>query len=148
MTVKRAYTLIEILIVLALLSIIMAIGIPSFGIFNTIKENQEFNELKRDLLSSRYKAIAENCPYEFKIDLDKNKYEIYKSNNRNLIKSKEFQSGLKFIRTVETTTNTLIFSPSGSPSKSGSFVLKKKNGDRYRFALVVTSGKLNIYHIK
>jgi prepilin-type N-terminal cleavage/methylation domain-containing protein len=148
MTVKRAYTLIEILIVLALISLIMAIAIPSFGIFNTIKENQEFSELKRDLLMSRHKAIVENCPYEVKIDLDKNMYEIYKTNNTNLIKSKTFESGLKFIRTVDTTTNVVIFSPSGSPSRSGSFVLKKRNGDKYRFAIVVTSGKLNIYSIK
>ncbi len=147
MTVKRAYTLIEILIVLALISLIMAIAIPSFGILNTIKENQEFSELKRDLLMSRHKAIVENCPYEVKIDVDNNKYEITSSSST-LIKSKKFESGLKFIRTVDTTTSVVIFSPSGSPSRSGSFVLKKRNGDKYRFAIVVTSGKLNIYSIK
>lgn len=146
MTVKRAYTLIEILIVLALLSIIIAIAIPSFGIINNIKEKQEFNELKRDLVSSRNKAIIENSPYEFIIDINANKYEI--KNNNKVIKSKKLEYGLKFIRTVESTTNIVIFSPSGSPSRSGSFVLKKKNGDRYRFAVVATSGKLNIYFMK
>ncbi len=148
MTVKRAYTLIEILIVLALLSIIMAIAVPSFGIINSIKEKQEFNELKKDLISSRNKAIVENCPYEFKIDINTNKYEIYRKDNLGLIKSKKLESGLKFIRTVESTTNLVIFSPSGSPSRAGSFVVKKRNGDRYRFAVVVTSGKVNIHWMK
>ena len=47
MTSRRAYTLIEILIVLALLSLVLCIAVPSLGILNSVKEKQEFNELKK-----------------------------------------------------------------------------------------------------
>ena len=148
MTSRGAYTLIEILIVLALLSIFMAIAIPSLGIINNFKEKQELNELKRDLIFLRNKAITENCYYEVNIDLKKNSYRLGITQHQSSIKSKVFESGLKFIKHGETTADLLRFSPSGSPSKAGSFVVEKRNGDRYKFSIAVTSGKVNIILVK
>lgn len=148
MTSRGAYTLIELLIVLALFSLIIAIAVPNLGIINNLKEKQEFNELKRDLLYIRNKAITENGHYEINIDIKKNKYELGIKSNKSSVKSKTFKSGLKFVQAKETTANQLVFSPSGAPSQSGTFVIMKKNGDRYRFSIVSVSGKLNIYLIK
>ncbi len=147
MTSKRAYTLIEILIVLALLSLLMAIAFPRFAIFNTIKENQEFRELKRDLLSCRNKAIVENCKYEFRRDISNNSYKITSTSVTPYVKFKKFESSLKFINSYEN-KGEITFGPSGSPSQSGSFVIQKRNGDKYRFAIAVTSGKINIHSMK
>lgn len=148
MTSRRAYTLIEILIVLALLSLIVAIAIPSMGIINSIKEKQEFNELKRDLMFLRNKAITENSYYIVNIDIKENRYRLGVDGNESSIKSKTLNSGLKFIQSSETTAKYLKFSPSGSPSESGTFVVQKRNGDKYGFTIVVASGKLNINFIK
>lgn len=148
MTVKRAYTLIEILIVLALISLIMAIAIPSFGIVNSIKENQEFNELKRDLLWAKNRAIVENCHYKISINIKENKYEITELITNKQIKSKCFDCGLKFIRTVDTTSDIIEFSPSGAPSRAGSFVIKNRKGQVYKWSVRPVTGKLSIYLIK
>lgn len=148
MTSRRAYTLIELLIVLALLSLMGAIAIPNLGIINNFKEKQEFNELKRDLLYSKNKAITENCHYEINIDIKLNNYEIIDRGTNTRIKIKPLQSGLKFIQAKDTTTNTIKFSPTGAPSISGTFVIQRRNEDRYKFSIVPVTGKLNIYLIK
>jgi prepilin-type N-terminal cleavage/methylation domain-containing protein len=148
MTSRGAYTLIEILIVLALLCLIAAIAIPNLNIINSIKEKQELNELKRDLMYLRNKAIIENCYYEVHIDIKENRYRLGVNTHKSSVKSKIFESGLKFINASDTTDAVFKFSPSGSPSKSGNFIIQKRNGDKYRFTLVVTSGKINIVLIQ
>lgn len=146
-TSRKAYTLIELLIVLAFLSLIAAIAVPNLGIVNMIKEKQEFNELKRDLMFLRNKAIVENCYYEVHIDIKESRYRLGVKGNQSSIKSKTFESSLKFIQATDTSEAVARFSPSGSPSKAGSFVVQRRNGDKYQFAFAVASGKINIYLI-
>ena len=148
MTSRRAYTLIEILIVLALLSLVLCIAVPSLGILNSVKEKQEFNELKRDLLYSKNKAITENCNYEIKINVSSNSYEIIDRGTNTKFKTKSFESGLKFVEAKDTTTDTIKFSPTGAPSSSGTFFIKRRSGDMYKFSIVPVTGKVNVYIVK
>lgn len=148
MTSRRAYTLIEILIVLALLSLLMAIALPNIGFLNHFKEKQDFNELKRDLMYYKNKAITENCHYKINIDINANKYEVINPTTNIKIKSKELKWGLKFINTKETTTNIIKFSPSGAPSTTGTFVIQRRNGSIYKFSITPVTGKVNIYLVK
>ena len=124
MTSRRAYPLIVILIVLALLSLIGAIAIPNLGIINSIKEKQEFNELRRDLMYLRNKAIMENSYYEVNIDIKENRYRLGISSHLSSVKSKTLKSGLKFIKTEDGKADVFKFSRSGSPSKASHFIIQ------------------------
>lgn len=73
---RKAYTLIELILVLALLFIIVAMTIPNTNFYLSIAKNQELKELKKDLLFARNKAIIESQVYIVSFDSKDNRYII------------------------------------------------------------------------
>lgn len=146
MTKKKGYTLIELLIVLALFCLFLSLTLPNFNILNRIKENRELKELKRDLLYYRNMAIMENFQYIFTFDIERNRYTVYKSGEVAAIKSKDLNYGVKLIsKPIE---NDLTFNPSGAPSGAGTIVILNSLGQRYEFRVTPVTGKTNVYLIK
>lgn len=61
MTARKGYTLIEILIVLALFfQFFLSLGLPNTKFYGRIREKQEIDEFRKDLLFSRNRAIIES----------------------------------------------------------------------------------------
>lgn len=140
MTVRKGYTLIEILIVIALFSILVSMIIPKLSFFNILSERQEIAELKKDLLYAREMAIIENKSYMVYFFHDKNSYSIKTSEAGPVIKSKTFDSGLK----LNIDNGSFIFNPSGAAGKSNTIYINTNRNKRYAISLSPATSRIEI----
>lgn len=137
---KQGYTLIELIVVLALLSLLLSICVPSISIIGKFKEKEEIDSFRRDIVSTRNKAIMEGFAYNLKIEEPNNTYIITKDGK--VIKEVEFaywQVKNNFEK------NSFKLLPTGSPDQGGSIWLTNKKGKVTKLTLVPVTGKVNVY---
>lgn len=141
----KGYTLIEILIVLAIFSIIISIAAPKIVIFNRIKEQQELREFRRDILYARNRAIIDNKRYTVYLNYEDNSYFIrcnISTNEWQTIKNYKFQYGIKLIRNPK--HSKISFTGSGTASVADSFYISDSKDNRYVLTVAVNTGKVTI----
>ena len=138
----KGYTLIELIIVLALFGILLNLTFLKFSVLDKFKTKQELKQLRRDILYARNQAIVKGKAYYFELDYDKNGYYILIDGEK--IKIVSFESGLKLVRT---SFKTVIFERTGVPSKAGTIVLKSKEGKRFEARITPIVAKVNIYEV-
>lgn len=141
MTEKKGYTLIELLIVIALFSIFLSIAIPNLNFYRNIMEKQEIAEFKKDLLFARNSAIVENRSYTVNFNHERNSYNI-KTSNRPTVKSKTFSNGLKLFE--NNLVNSFTFTPSGATGNSNTIYIDTKKNKRYVVTLTPATGRIEI----
>jgi len=143
---RKAYTLIEVLLVVALLSIITGLAFPNTRTYLRIKEKKELDEFRKDILFARNKAIIEskNCFIYF--NFEDNQYIIKHSEESLPIKTKKFPSGIE----LSGKKNVLYFefNCNGSTNKSGTIYLTTKFNDTYSISLTPATGRLTMEKIK
>lgn len=137
----KGYTLIEILIVLALLFIFLSIAVPKTNLFNRMKEQQELREFKRDILYARNKAIVESKICNFNFDYENNSYNISIADGE-IIKSYKFQYGIKVLRNPSLPRFT--FTRSGAPGKTGTVYLLDSRNSKYKLTVAPSTGKISL----
>ncbi|MDU7163805.1 MAG: prepilin-type N-terminal cleavage/methylation domain-containing protein [Anaerococcus vaginalis] len=103
---KRAFTLIELIITIAIISLISSLILLKSGIIPKIQERKEIENLQADINYCREKSLVTG--YNYKIIIRKNKYEIRRANDNELIKEVSFR------RIHPEIQNTFIFRPTGS----------------------------------
>ena len=138
---KRGYTLVELLVVLAILAIVLSIGMPSIRIIFNTSEKKELMEFKRDIIFARNSSIVENCAYTLLLDVEKNGYRIKKENKT--IKNIKFSHGI-----VLKSSNfgaSVYFTATGAPSKAGTISLTNRKKDKIQITINVATGKVNLY---
>lgn len=140
MAARKGYTLIEILIVLALFSILLYIAVPNTKFYGRIREKQEIAEFRKDLLFARNKAIIESKNYIVYFYNDENCYRIKTSENGPVIKKKEFQYGLKLENT--NLVPYFIFKPTGATANANTLYLKNNRNQRYKVSLTPATGRI------
>ncbi len=138
----KGYTLIELIIVLALFGILLTFTFPSLGLLDRFKTNQELKQLRRDILYTRNQAIVKGQAYRLELDYDKNEYYILVDGSK--IKIVNFESGLKLVRTP---FKSVVFERTGVPSGAGTIVLKSDTGNRYHVSITPVIAKVNIYEV-
>lgn len=141
-TSSKGYTLIEVLMVIALLSILLAIAIPNMGFYRRIGENQEIRELKKDMLFARNRAIAENRIYFVHFVPSINSYEIRREAFGPIVKSKTLGKGL-LIEDREI-GRPIGFTPNGTTIDSGTIYIKSSRGQRYVLTVTPATGRIGI----
>ncbi len=140
MTARKGYTLIEILIVLALFSIFLSLGLPNTKFYGRIREKQEIDEFRKDLLFSRNRAIIESKNYIVYFYNDENCYRIKTSETSPVIKKKVFQHGLKLENT--NLVPFFEFKPTGSTANANTLYLKNSRNQRYKVTLTPATGRV------
>lgn len=141
---KLGYTLLELIVVLALFAILLSIAIPSTGIITHIQEKNELRTFKRDILSARNSAVIEKCVYILKIDNDKSEYNISKSTNATyLIKNVDFKYGIKV--SPGNLTTRINFNSTGAPSDAGTINLTNRKGEKIEIRITPATGSVNLY---
>ncbi|OLS03926.1 type II secretion system protein [Tissierella creatinophila] len=141
---RTAYTLVEIIVVIALLGIIIAMTIPHTNYFKAIRESLEIKELKRDILFTRNKAIIDSKIYRIKFIEDDNSYTIStgSASESITIKTKHFEHGIK-LNTKEG-SKTFIFNSNGTTTDSGTIYFLDRLGNQHKLSITPVSCKVNI----
>ena len=142
MTEKKGYTLIELLIVIALFSIVFAIALPNMSLFKAMREKQEINEFRKDLLFARNSAIVENRSYSVYFYIDRNTYSIKESERDIAIKTKTFSNGLKL--NEDDIVGSFTFTPSGATGNSGTVYIDTIRNSRYKITLTPATGRIEV----
>ncbi|MBC8590586.1 type II secretion system protein [Wansuia hejianensis] len=139
---RKAYTLIELILVLALLFIIVAMTIPNTNFYLSIAKNQELKELKKDLLFARNKAIIESQVYIVSFDSKDNRYIIKTKKKSSPIKVKKLEHGIKL--NEEISVKSIYFLPSGATENSNTIYLQDKNKKKYEVTITPVTGRVEI----
>lgn len=135
---KKGYTLIEIILVLAILSIITSLSLPNLKIINKIRIRNDINEFRKDILYARNKAILESDYCNIYLNFDSNKYTIRNNESSPIIKSKEFNYGLKLEERSNLTK--LQFNPNGTTGSSGTLYLRDGLGKIHKITIRPVGG--------
>lgn len=140
------FTLIETIVVIALIAILLSIALPSTNVIANARENDELNRFRRDILDIRTSAIVENSVYTLKLDLEKNSYKIFKQNTWTskieLIKTVEFKNGL--ILGKLNSSNSIDFKSSGAPNVGRTIELLNRKKQRIEVTIAPATGSINI----
>jgi prepilin-type N-terminal cleavage/methylation domain-containing protein len=141
---KYGYTLLELLVVLALIAIVLSVGIPSMSIIFNTREKKELMEFKRDIIFARNSAVVENCIYGVYIDLINNSYKIVKEDTKtSIVKDKQFSHGILIIS--NNFKSSISFSPTGTPNRAGTILLTNRKNQKISITITPATGKINLY---
>lgn len=141
---RTAYSLIEVIIVIALLGIIITMITPNTNYFKNIKESLEIKELKRDILFARNRAIIDCKIYEIKFMGNDNSYIIYTGSGTkpNTIKSKSFEHGTKL--STKDGSKTFRFNPNGTITNSDTIYFYNRSGIQHRLSITPVTCQVTI----
>ncbi|MCK9442985.1 MAG: GspH/FimT family pseudopilin [Tissierellaceae bacterium] len=143
-TDKYGYTLIELMVVIALIAVILSISLPGIESIFISMEKRELMELKRDLVYARNSAIVENVNYGFIVNKGKNIYSITRQEKvSKIIKKVELKNGIEIVG--NNFGSSLTFTPSGAPAGGGTLDLINKKGQSIEITITPATGKVNLY---
>lgn len=134
----RAYTLIELVIVLALFGIFASISVPKLTMISRFKENQELKEFKRDVLFARNQAVVNRKTYFVHLDYIGNSY--FLKDESTTIKRVYFKEGTQLI--LNPSLSKISFARTGVPSIAGTINLKTSYNKKYYLKVRPVTGKI------
>lgn len=147
MDTRKGFTLMELVLVLALFSILFSIAIPSFGFLKSYRVNQELKDFKRDIMYARNQAVVTGETHGLLIDYELNYYSILK--NSISIKSHYFSNGIRLVKKASDMEHTpiynIFFYRTGTPSNAGTVYLRDEKGEYYRITVSPATGNVNFY---
>lgn len=141
---KYGYTLLELLVVVALIVIVLSIGIPSIQIIFNTKEKAELMEFKRDIIFARNSAVVENSIYILYLDDESNSYKIAKVDKKaTIIKDVQLSNGIKI--KGNNFNSSVNFLPTGAPSQGGTISMTNRKEQKIEITITPATGKINLY---
>lgn len=142
MSKHKAYTLIELLLVLSLLSLIGAAILLRSGSLDHYKERQDVRSLALQIKQARNMAIAENISTTINLGPDNQATISRESNPETTL----FYQHLNSISGKRNSPQpmSIIFSRIGAPSPACTLYLVGKSGRIHEISVEVATGKVNI----
>ena len=146
---KRAYSLIELIVVLAIISIILGIGLVKFNVLDKMKADIELSEMANDIDYARIKAMSTGVPYRLRIKKDS--YSIEPGDF--LSKDEPIEKELDYLEIgpdLAYYSEIITYNPSGSVSNPRTIVIKRKNDPKstYKLVIIVGGGQSRIEKVK
>ncbi len=142
MNKRSAYTLIELIVVIALLGIILVMTMPNSKLFNTLNQALELKEFKRDMLFARNKAIIDSRRYVISFIYEENGYIIEKDSQKLKVKTKYFTKGLKLNKRND--LKSITFNANGTITNSGTIYFYDRNDQEYKMTIPPVRGLIEI----
>lgn len=124
------FTLIELLIVIGVMGIIVAIGIPALRSYQPSAQlSGVVQDLVTDLRYAQQLAIAEQVDHGIRFFIDDNKYQIIQyGEGETVLKEEVFPAGITFQQITGFTNNEAKFNPYGAARESGTIILLNTQG--------------------
>lgn len=141
---KYGYTLLELLVVVALIAIVLAVGIPSLQTIINTKEKKELMEFKRDIIFARNSAVVENKIFILELNNTNNSYRISKvDKTAKIVKDVKFSNGVKLNK--NNFNSCVNFLPTGAPSDAGTISMTNRKKQKIEITITPATGKVNLY---
>lgn len=138
MKAAKGFTLMELIIVLALFSIIMCIAVPRMSLMKGFKESKELGELRTDIINARNLAILHGKIFDFTIYVDGNIYRI-------IYEGKVYKTvDLQYIKLLDKgTCRKFSFGPNGAALESGTIFVKDSR-NTYGISTTPATSKISL----
>lgn len=135
---RRGFTLVELLVTIAIISIISTIAVLRLNIIREIKIKNEVNTLNNNVYFAKEKAMASGNTVIVKINKD-----YYTISQKSGLKVEEMEArkvNLKYLRKYGHETEEFEFLPTGSVNGADSIKFSCDNGYNYVLTVGVAGG--------
>jgi len=140
----RGYTLIELIVVVALFSLLLSITLPNSSMIRSLNERHELRMVEKDVRQARTRAILENRTVMVTFYPEENRYSV-KYGEGNNIKVHDLTSG---IHIFDTEAKTFFFNGTGRVGNSNTVTLKRSDGRTYNLAIGVNTTEITLREVK
>ena len=130
---KRAFTLIELIITLAIISMIASVIMIKTGIISKFEEKKEVENIISDFNYCREKSLATGNDFEMQLKGDN--YKIIKWSDNTSVK----EVNLKYLTSLK--TYSMTFKPTGSVGKANTIVVNSKY-NTYKIVVSPIAGRI------
>lgn len=145
---KKAFTLIELIIVMGIISLMLSIIAIRFDIVKKVKEKNEINTILADMNYCKEKARVTGVKYSFSID-GSNSYSIRRayidntSNNSTSIKKEVDLEVIEITHNNLKDNDVITFKPSGSVANPGTISLSGLDS-KYSLSVGVAGANIQV----
>lgn len=136
---NQGFTLIELLITMALIGILLLIAIPRTDVFSPYYGNLELKNIRRDILATRARAIAEGKMHAFNI-LDNGYGYIIRDNQTKIIKTVNLDS----VRILTPAKTVFYFNSQGGVANPNTVKIRCENNQIFELKVGVGTGKITL----
>ena len=120
----RGFTLVELMVALAIIGILTSIGIPLFANYQkAAKLHSEAQILTSQLRYAQQLAITEQKIYNVELLTVSKSYRVRNSQTNVIIKTVSFDPEISFGQITGFTNNIVQFNPTGAALQTGSIIL-------------------------
>jgi type II secretory pathway pseudopilin PulG len=153
---REGFTLIQVLLVLALSALLATVTVPVFTFFDRLSARAELDRLYELCMLLQQRAQLENKEYKLKLDLEKHMYVVYQQDQEQqdqqhaLAKSVRFgivpgvkgppaQPSKILIKPVSFPQNTITFYPTGVIHPGSLYLVDRSTASLYALTAAVSS---------
>ncbi len=141
---RHGFTLIELIVVIAIISISISIGFIKFNTIDRLRANIEVQTMVNDINHAKIKGQTTSGPY--KLVLEKSTYTIKPGDAFD--SSTPIKRSLDYIEIITTGARNITYKPTGSVSKADTIDLKYKDSidpnHKYKLVITVAGGHTRI----
>ncbi|WP_058990577.1 prepilin-type N-terminal cleavage/methylation domain-containing protein [Anaerococcus rubeinfantis] len=130
---KRAFTLIELIVSLAIISLISSIILIKSGVIPKLQERKEMENLQADINYCREKSLVTGFSYE--IEILKDSYQIRREDDNKFVKEVYFK------HVKANVDNIFVFRPTGSVRGASKIYFTSKNNE-YSIIVAPIAGRI------
>ena len=145
MVIRRAYTLVELLVTIALLALLAAFTVPTYQlILSQLQLNSAVGQVTDFIRLAAQKTVTEQQVYGVTLNAGSVNVVMYEMVNgvKTTVQTSTLPTNMKIDTVSFNNTSDISFTTAGAPSVSGSFTVKDTIRNRSRLIQIRPSGNI------